>query len=92
MNKNPYFCTVLFGNQSKLETETMKENIIAFLKSFNHTNSKVEKVYDEDDNLQSPYFYRVAILFEHRNRLHVQRFSESLIAFCLFHHMAIYED
>ena len=90
--KYSYSCTVLFGNQSKLETETMKDNIIDFLKSFNHTDSMPEKVYDEDGSLQSPYYYRIELFFEHHTKLRVQRFSESLIAFCLFHHMALYED
>lgn len=83
-----YSCSVILGNLSTLETEELKNNIIHFLKSFNY-DAKPEKVYEADGS--SSYSYQLNIEYKHHSQLHVQRFSEALNAFCLFHRMAFYE-
>lgn len=90
MNNSIYCCTVILGNLSTLETDKMKDNIIHFLKSFNYTDSEPEKVYEGDGN-SSLYHYEIDIKYKHHSKIHVQRFADSLIAFCLFHRMAFYE-
>lgn len=89
MNNSIFCCAIVLGNLSTLETDKMKDNIVHFLKSFNYTDSEPEKVYEEDGS--SLYHYEIEIKFQHHSKLHIQRFSESLISFCLFHRMAFYE-
>jgi hypothetical protein len=89
MNNSIYSCTVVLGNLSTLETDEMKDNIIHFLKSFNYTDSEPEKVYEVDGS--ALYHYEIDIQYRHYSKIHIQRFAESLIAFCLFHRMALYE-
>lgn len=87
---NSYSSRLVMGNISIAETEMMKKCLIKILDSFYCKDYKIEKIiYDENKH---DYFYEAKITFSNLKNIKVQRFTESLIAFCLFWNISIYEN
>lgn len=80
-----YHCVVIFGNESKLETQIMCEQVIFFLKSFGLKNYAIEKLPHPAPD------YQVSITIDYTTDVFRNHFAQSLLSFCLFHKMAFYE-
>ncbi|MFV9550404.1 hypothetical protein [Algibacter sp. PT7-4] len=87
---NNYSCTLIVGNISIAETEMMKKSLIKILDSFYCKDYNLEKIISDEN--KHNYFYETKITFSNLKNIKVQRFTESLIAFCLFWNISIYEN
>ncbi|MDO5970892.1 hypothetical protein Q4Q35_13855 [Flavivirga aquimarina] len=71
------------------ETEMKKESLIKILDSFYCKDYEIEKIVFGENKYD--YYYEVTIEYSNLSKMKVQRFTESLIAFCLFWNISIDE-
>ena len=89
-NTHTYRCTLALGNMAIAEREMKKESLIKVLESFRCKDFKIEKIVSDQNEYD--YYYEAEITYSNYSKIKVQRFTESLISFCLFWNISIYEN
>ena len=80
-----YHCEIVFGNDSKVETQSIRERIISFLKCFYVSDYTIQQI-DTDKP-----FHLVEITMNYHSEIKRIHFAQSLLSFCLYHKLAFYE-